>query len=147
MKMIFVTLVSNLNFDYFFLGKFHWNICIFKGFKDVGQFCPLVQIGSFSTLVQIECIANVVLKLEVVKPPGVIGFWNSPNINKKRYVIYNEQKLWKIVLEHSPSQSNQAIYFLAILIHIAPLAKRKFFSANVASKSRTREWGLRRDHG
>lgn len=41
--------------DYFILGKFHWNICIFKVFKGVGQICPppLVQIGSKCTLVQI----------------------------------------------------------------------------------------------
>ena len=54
--------IQFLNFklcvDYPILGKFHWNICIFKDFKGVGQFCPppLVQIGSFSTLVQIGLI-------------------------------------------------------------------------------------------
>ena len=33
-------LISKLHVDYCILGKSYWNICIFKVFKGVGQFCP-----------------------------------------------------------------------------------------------------------
>ena len=32
-------LLSKHTVDYFILGEFHWNICISKFYKDVGQFC------------------------------------------------------------------------------------------------------------
>ena len=54
------------------MGRFHWNICIFKVFKGVVQFCspPLVQIGSFGTLVQIGLKR---LASSIVEPNSTVG--------------------------------------------------------------------------
>ena len=49
----FLCLISKLHIDYLILRKFHWNICIFKDFKGVGNVAPLVQIDSIYTRVQI----------------------------------------------------------------------------------------------
>ena len=46
-KVAFLTNFK-VHVDYFILGKFHWNIYIFKDFKGVGQIgskCTMVQIG------------------------------------------------------------------------------------------------------
>ena len=75
-KNSFFWQISKLYVDYFILGKFHRNICIFKDFKGVGQFCPpLVQIGSFSALVQIGLKWRFYSTRSKIEKTTI--FWNS----------------------------------------------------------------------